>query len=151
MAKSAYEAIKSHWVGVQRVREANVEQLRKEFSEIRFQEGESVDDFSMWKRRVPLARRTRQREQVATLGGLRSHRWGRPNTGWVGASKGSVTDSGGGERHSPGQRGVRTRGMRASSARGRQRGPPVITKLLVLMAGSKMLDLKSTVEKGLTD
>jgi hypothetical protein len=88
MAKSAYEAIKSHWVGVQRVREANVEQLRKEFSEIRFQEGESVDDFSMWKRRVPLARRTRQREQVATLGGLRSHQWGAPEYRMGGGEQG---------------------------------------------------------------
>ena len=34
-------------VGVQRVLESNIEQLRKELSEIRFKDGESVDDFSM--------------------------------------------------------------------------------------------------------
>jgi hypothetical protein len=32
---------------VQRVREANCEQLRKELDEICFKEGETVDDFSM--------------------------------------------------------------------------------------------------------
>jgi hypothetical protein len=46
-AQSAWEAIKSLWIGVQRVRDANVEQLRKEFDSIRFKDRETVDDFSM--------------------------------------------------------------------------------------------------------
>jgi hypothetical protein len=46
-AQSAWEAIKSRRIGVQRVRDANAEQLRKEFDQIRFKYGESVDDFSM--------------------------------------------------------------------------------------------------------
>jgi hypothetical protein len=46
-AQSAWEAIKSRQIGVQRVRDANAEQLRKEFDHIRFKDGESVDDFSM--------------------------------------------------------------------------------------------------------
>ena len=46
-AQSAWEGIKSRRVGVQRVRESNIEQLRKELSEIRFKDAESVDDFSM--------------------------------------------------------------------------------------------------------
>jgi hypothetical protein len=46
-AQSAWEAIKSHHVGVQRVREANCEQLQKKFDEICFKEGETMDDFSM--------------------------------------------------------------------------------------------------------
>jgi hypothetical protein len=45
--QSAWEAIKSRWIGVQRVRDVNVEQLRKEFDSIRFKDGETVDDFSM--------------------------------------------------------------------------------------------------------
>jgi hypothetical protein len=46
-AQSAWEAIKSHRIGVQRVRDANADQLRKEFDRIRFKDGESVNDFSM--------------------------------------------------------------------------------------------------------
>ena len=46
-AQSVWEGIKSRWVGVQRVWESNVEQLRKEFSEIRFKDGKSIDDFFM--------------------------------------------------------------------------------------------------------
>ena len=42
-----WEGIKSRRVGVQRVRESNIEKLRKEFSEIHFKNGKSVDDFSM--------------------------------------------------------------------------------------------------------
>jgi hypothetical protein len=47
MAQSAWEAIKSRRIEVQRVRDANAEQLRKEFDHIRFKDEESVDDFSM--------------------------------------------------------------------------------------------------------
>jgi hypothetical protein len=39
-AQSAWEAIKSRQIGVQRVRDANAEQLRKEFDHIRFKDGE---------------------------------------------------------------------------------------------------------------
>jgi hypothetical protein len=46
-AQSAWEAIKSLRIGVQRMRDANIEQLRKEFDSIRFKDGETVDDFSM--------------------------------------------------------------------------------------------------------
>ena len=46
---------------VQRVRESNIEQLRKELSEIRFKDGESVDDFSM--------RITGLGNSITTLGG----------------------------------------------------------------------------------
>jgi hypothetical protein len=42
-----WEAIKSRQIGVQRVRDANAEQLRKDFDNIRFKDGEMVDDFSM--------------------------------------------------------------------------------------------------------
>jgi hypothetical protein len=45
--QSVWEVIKSRRIGVQRVRDANAEQLRKEFDHIRFKDGESVDDFSM--------------------------------------------------------------------------------------------------------
>ena len=60
-AQSAWEAIKSRRIGVQRVRDANVEQLRKEFDHIRFKDGESVDDFSM--------RLTGLANNIAVLGG----------------------------------------------------------------------------------
>jgi hypothetical protein len=43
----AWEAIKSRRIGVQRVRDANAEQLWKEFDHIQFKDGESVDDFLM--------------------------------------------------------------------------------------------------------
>jgi hypothetical protein len=45
-AQSAWEAIKSHRVGVQRVRE-NAEQLMKEFIGIYFKDWKTVNDFSM--------------------------------------------------------------------------------------------------------
>jgi hypothetical protein len=54
------EEIKSRRIGVQRVRDANVEQL-KEFNNIRFKDGESVDDFSM--------RLTGITNNIAVLGG----------------------------------------------------------------------------------
>jgi hypothetical protein len=61
MAQSAWEAIKSRWIGVQRVRDANAEQLRKEFDHIWFKDEESVDDFSM--------RLTGLANNIAVLGG----------------------------------------------------------------------------------
>lgn len=60
-ARSAWEAVKERRVGVRRVREANAEQLRKEFSEITFKPGESVDDFSL--------RITGLASNISTLGG----------------------------------------------------------------------------------
>jgi transposase InsO family protein len=46
-AQEAWEAIKTRRIGVQRVREANAQQLRREFGDILFKDGETVDDFSM--------------------------------------------------------------------------------------------------------
>ncbi|CAO2175939.1 unnamed protein product [Urochloa humidicola] len=46
--KEPWEAVKTIRVGVQRVRETNAQQLWCEFADIRFKEGESVDDFSLW-------------------------------------------------------------------------------------------------------
>ncbi|WVZ56480.1 hypothetical protein U9M48_007001 [Paspalum notatum var. saurae] len=60
-ARSAWNAVKTVRVGVQRVREANARQLMKEFGDITFKEGESVDDFSV--RIVGLA------NNIRTLGG----------------------------------------------------------------------------------
>lgn len=45
-AKEAWDAIRVVRVGVERVRQANAEQLRQEFSDIEFKEGESIDDFT---------------------------------------------------------------------------------------------------------
>jgi hypothetical protein len=59
-ARSAWEAVKTVRVGVQRVRDANAKQLLKEFNDINFKAGESVGDFSL--RIVGLA------NQVRTLG-----------------------------------------------------------------------------------
>jgi hypothetical protein len=46
-AQSAWEAIRSRRVGIQRVREANAKQLRRDFGDIRFREGETIDNFSL--------------------------------------------------------------------------------------------------------
>lgn len=46
-AQEAWEAIKTRRIGVQCVREANAQQLRREFGDILFKDGETVDDFSM--------------------------------------------------------------------------------------------------------
>jgi hypothetical protein len=46
-AKEAWEAIREVRVGVERVKEANAEQLRREFSNLRFKPGESVEEFSL--------------------------------------------------------------------------------------------------------
>ncbi|WVZ66256.1 hypothetical protein U9M48_015503 [Paspalum notatum var. saurae] len=46
-AKEAWEAIKAVRVGVERVKEANAEKLRKEFNELKFKAGEGVEDFSL--------------------------------------------------------------------------------------------------------
>nr|CAE03285.2 OSJNBb0046P18.1 [Oryza sativa Japonica Group] len=45
--QEAWEAIKTRRIGVQHVREANAQQLRREFGDIIFKDGETVDDFSM--------------------------------------------------------------------------------------------------------
>ncbi|XP_062208959.1 uncharacterized protein LOC133910654 [Phragmites australis] len=45
-AKDAWEAVKTVRVGVQRVREENAQKHRREFGEITFKDGESIDDFS---------------------------------------------------------------------------------------------------------
>ncbi|WVZ53904.1 hypothetical protein U9M48_004791 [Paspalum notatum var. saurae] len=60
-ARSAWNAVKTVRVGVQRVHEANARQLMKEFGNITFKEGEFVDDFSV--RIVGLA------NNIRTLGG----------------------------------------------------------------------------------
>ena len=46
-SKEAWEAIMTIRVDVQRVREANTKKLRQEFTAIAFQDGKTVDDFSM--------------------------------------------------------------------------------------------------------
>jgi hypothetical protein len=60
-AQSAWEAIKSRWIGVQPMRDANAEQLRKDFDHVWFKDRESADDFSM--------RLTRLANNIAVLGG----------------------------------------------------------------------------------
>ena len=60
-AQSAWEGIKFHRVGVQRMRLSNIEQLQKVLSDIHFKDGESVDDFSM--------RITGLANSITTLGG----------------------------------------------------------------------------------
>ncbi|WVZ54781.1 hypothetical protein U9M48_005530 [Paspalum notatum var. saurae] len=47
IANEAWEAIKAVCVGVERVKEANAEKLRKEFNELKFKAGEGVEDFSL--------------------------------------------------------------------------------------------------------
>ncbi|WVZ83459.1 hypothetical protein U9M48_030605 [Paspalum notatum var. saurae] len=46
-AKAAWEAIKTVRMGVERVRESNAQKLRRDFNNITFKDGESVDDFSL--------------------------------------------------------------------------------------------------------
>ena len=46
-AKDAWDAIKMMHVGVERVREANAQKLRRELSKIEFKDGKSVNDFAM--------------------------------------------------------------------------------------------------------
>jgi hypothetical protein len=46
-ARSAWAAVKTVRVGVDRVREANTQHLLWQFGDISFNEGESVDDFSL--------------------------------------------------------------------------------------------------------
>jgi uncharacterized membrane protein YgcG len=43
----AWEAVKTIRVGVQRVRDSNAKKLRREFADIEFKNGESVDEFSL--------------------------------------------------------------------------------------------------------
>ncbi|XP_066162150.1 uncharacterized protein [Oryza sativa Japonica Group] len=45
--QEAWQAIKIRRIGVRRVREANEQQLRREFADMCFKDGESVDDFSL--------------------------------------------------------------------------------------------------------
>ena len=45
--KEAWSAVKSMRVGAERVKEANAQRLLKEFENIAFSDGESVDDFAM--------------------------------------------------------------------------------------------------------
>jgi hypothetical protein len=47
-ARSAWAAVKSVRVGVDRVLEANTQHLLRQFGDIGFNEGESVDDFSLY-------------------------------------------------------------------------------------------------------
>lgn len=46
-ARSAWEAVKTVRVGVQRVRDSAAAQLKKDFADITFKDGESVDDFAL--------------------------------------------------------------------------------------------------------
>ena len=45
--KEAWEAVKTMRVGADRVKEANAQHLLKDFENIAFKEGETVDDFAM--------------------------------------------------------------------------------------------------------
>lgn len=45
--KDAWVAVKNMRVGAERVKEANAQRLLKEFENIAFHDGESVDDFAM--------------------------------------------------------------------------------------------------------
>jgi hypothetical protein len=45
--KEAWEAVKTMQIGADRVKEVNTQKLLKEFENIQFKEGESVDDFGM--------------------------------------------------------------------------------------------------------
>jgi hypothetical protein len=47
MAREACEAIQKVRVSVDRVKEANAERLRREFGDISFKPGESIEDFSL--------------------------------------------------------------------------------------------------------
>ncbi|WVZ93228.1 hypothetical protein U9M48_039226 [Paspalum notatum var. saurae] len=60
-ARSAWEAVKTVRMGVERVREASARQLLKEFGEITFRDGELVDDFAL--------RITGLANNIRTLGG----------------------------------------------------------------------------------
>lgn len=44
-AKEAWEAVKIMWMGVDRVRKGNAQKLRRDFNNIAFKDGKSVDDF----------------------------------------------------------------------------------------------------------
>ncbi|WVZ91404.1 hypothetical protein U9M48_037581 [Paspalum notatum var. saurae] len=46
-AKAAWDAIKTVRMGVERVRESNAQKLRRDLHDIKFKDGESVDDFSL--------------------------------------------------------------------------------------------------------
>jgi hypothetical protein len=60
-ARSAWEAMKTVRMGVERVREASARQLLKDFGEIAFRNGELVDDFAL--------RITGLANNIRTLGG----------------------------------------------------------------------------------
>lgn len=46
-ARAAWEALKKMHLGVDRVREAKVNTLRRQFQELKFKEGETVDEFGV--------------------------------------------------------------------------------------------------------
>jgi hypothetical protein len=47
-ASDVWEAIRQVHVGADRIKEANAERLRRDFADIDFKPGESVEDFSLW-------------------------------------------------------------------------------------------------------
>ena len=47
-AKEAWDSLKKMHLGVDRVRQAKANTLRREFNALRFKDGESVDDFAIW-------------------------------------------------------------------------------------------------------
>ena len=59
-AKAAWDALKTRYIGVDRVRKAKAKTLRREFDGITFKEGETIDDFA--------SRITRITDQLTILG-----------------------------------------------------------------------------------
>ena len=47
IVKEAWETVKTMWIGVDQMKEVNVHKLLKEFENIKFKEGESVEYFGM--------------------------------------------------------------------------------------------------------
>lgn len=45
--KDAWEAVKTMWLGADRVKDVNAQKLLQEFENINFKDGETVDDFGM--------------------------------------------------------------------------------------------------------
>jgi cell fate (sporulation/competence/biofilm development) regulator YlbF (YheA/YmcA/DUF963 family) len=47
MVKEAWETVQTMWLGADRVKDVNAQKLMEEFQNIKFKEGETIDDFGM--------------------------------------------------------------------------------------------------------